>query len=43
MTHKQVKNQGQGSVGSKDRMKTDGRTETTDRIIFVANAVCNDK
>jgi len=41
-THAHVKKiQGQRSVGSKDRLKTNGRTDTTDRLTLPSNAVGN--
>jgi len=39
MTNTRAKTQGQRSIGSKDRVKTNGRTDTTDRITFPASAV----
>ena len=39
--YKCKKNLGQRSVGSEDRVKTDGRTDTTDRITFPAHDVGN--
>ena len=35
------KNQDQRLFASTDRVETDGQTDTTDRIIFLANAVGN--
>ena len=35
------KNEIQRSVGSKNRVETNGRTDTTDRFTFPANAVGN--
>jgi len=39
VTHTRVKNQGQRSVGSKDRVKTNGQTDTTEFTAFLADAV----
>ena len=39
ITIKCAEYQGQRSTGSKTRVETDGRTDTTDRITFPANAV----
>jgi len=42
VTHAQSKNnQCQRSVGSKDSVETDERTDTTDRITFPANVVAS--
>ena len=40
-SHTRAKYQGQSSVGSRVRMETNGRTDTTDRITFFANMVGN--
>ena len=42
MTHRtRTENRGQRSVSSKDKLETDGRTDTTDRITFPVKAVGN--
>ena len=38
MTNALAKNHGERSFGSKASVETDGRTDTTDRIAFRANA-----
>jgi len=40
--HKRAKYQGQSAVGSRTRVETDGRTDTTDCITFCTNAVGED-
>ena len=41
MTYPHTKVQGQWSVGSKDRVETNGQTDGGDCITSLANAVCN--
>ena len=42
MTHRtRTENRGHRSVSSKDKLETDGRTDTTDRITFPVKAVGN--
>ena len=40
--HEHAKYQRQSAVGSRTRVETDGRTDTTDRITFCTNAVGED-